>query len=630
MKDERSVSGVPENIDGEEVEVKDEKELLTAVTAAKNGEDGAFEKVYEMSLPFAYSAASALLKSKEDIEDALQNSFLYVSKYISDLRIPEAYLKWLNKIVINECRKILIDHTKRFKIFSAEKTHRMMNDVGGDKEFENLEKIDLAQTVKDAIEGMPPKKRDILKLYYFEHLSYTEIAERLDIPQGTVMSRLHGAKKELEKRLKAMQKDGTVLWSLPVLPLAGALFAYNVKSQIPAALAGQAAASTASAAGVSAASSAASSSGAAASASLGAGASASAGGAAAAAGASVAVKAAAIAVAATVAVGSGAAAKKVIDKRAFAAEAAYTEQEFIESTDSHSQTDLSDESLSAQTNEGFTEISLENGDFSQNSSSAPSHYAVLPADESNSPTVKNANSGGNKESAKTQTPSSDKEENASTTAKEKSTWHTERTKADRTATKADEKPSPDEASVTETSAETTSSSRRSETTTKNNTTTTRKSAATTTQKSVTTTTAQSSADDFSVSDGVLGKYSGSSSSVTVPSSVNGSKVTAIGARAFEGSSVTSVTIPDGVAKIGQMAFSDCALLTSVTLPSTLTSIGDCAFDGCAKLKSITIPSSVVSIGDDAFDGCDELVIRCSEGSYAQTYAEENSIDYVIV
>ncbi len=147
---------------------------------------------------------------------------------------------------------------------------------------------------------------------------------------------------------------------------------------------------------------------------------------------------------------------------------------------------------------------------------------------------------------------------------------------------------------------------------------------------MTTTTAQSSADDFSVSDGVLGKYSGSSSSVTVPSSVNGSKVTSIGARAFEGSSVTSVTIPDGVAKIGQMAFSDCALLTSVTLPSTLTSIGDCAFDGCAKLKSITIPSSVVSIGDDAFDGCDELVIRCSEGSYAQTYAEENSIDYVIV
>ena len=71
-------------------------------------------------------------------------------------------------------------------------------------------------------------------------------------------------------------------------------------------------------------------------------------------------------------------------------------------------------------------------------------------------------------------------------------------------------------------------------------------------------------------------------------------------------SLTSVTIPDGVTSIGDYAFSGCTSLASVTIPDSVTSIGDSAFESCDSLTSVTIPGSVTSIGSWAFYDCDAL------------------------
>lgn len=103
--------------------------------------------------------------------------------------------------------------------------------------------------------------------------------------------------------------------------------------------------------------------------------------------------------------------------------------------------------------------------------------------------------------------------------------------------------------------------------------------------------------------------------VTIPSTIDGYKVTKIDGGAFSYiDSITSVIIPDTITSIGGNAFYRCNNLVSVTLPDGLTEIKDYTFYCCDSLKSIIIPSSVSEIGFEAFYGCDSLVsVTIQEG-----------------
>ena len=130
--------------------------------------------------------------------------------------------------------------------------------------------------------------------------------------------------------------------------------------------------------------------------------------------------------------------------------------------------------------------------------------------------------------------------------------------------------------------------------------------------------------------------------LVIPDTIGGNPVTSIGTQAFGScTSLTSITIPDGVTSIGEGAFLDCTSLTSLlvdtghpnyisvdgvlfnksmtsllvypagkagtyTIPNSVTSIGDYAFGSCTSLTSITIPDSVTSIGEGAFLECTNL------------------------
>lgn len=117
---------------------------------------------------------------------------------------------------------------------------------------------------------------------------------------------------------------------------------------------------------------------------------------------------------------------------------------------------------------------------------------------------------------------------------------------------------------------------------------------------------------------------------TIPTSLNGVAITAIGAEAFSGcTALTSITIPSGVVSIGNHAFSYCQKLTSITIPDSVTSLGIYAlyncraltsavigngvkeitkqtFSYCTSLTSVTVGSGVTSIGEKAFYGCTAL------------------------
>lgn len=88
----------------------------------------------------------------------------------------------------------------------------------------------------------------------------------------------------------------------------------------------------------------------------------------------------------------------------------------------------------------------------------------------------------------------------------------------------------------------------------------------------------------------------------------------------------AVKIPDTVTKIGAVSFYGCSVLKEIKLPAGVTAIGNNAFYACKGLSSITVPNSVTSIGGNAFRTLNSaFVLKCFKGSYADTYAKNNSI-----
>lgn len=105
------------------------------------------------------------------------------------------------------------------------------------------------------------------------------------------------------------------------------------------------------------------------------------------------------------------------------------------------------------------------------------------------------------------------------------------------------------------------------------------------------------------------KYTGD---IVVPSKVKASdgksyKVTGIDDRCFQNcKTVTSVTLPSTISKIGQYCFADCEQMKSVNIPSAVKTISQYTFSNCSQLVNVNIPSSVTSIGYACFEGCTSL------------------------
>ena len=116
--------------------------------------------------------------------------------------------------------------------------------------------------------------------------------------------------------------------------------------------------------------------------------------------------------------------------------------------------------------------------------------------------------------------------------------------------------------------------------------------------------------EYSISAGkavVVNVSTNTKGEIIIPAQLGGCPVTSIGASAFfDCSSLTAVTIPDGVTSIGESAFSGCSALTSVTIPDSVTRIGVSAFSNCSSLTEVTIPDSVTRIGVSAFYYCSSL------------------------
>lgn len=106
---------------------------------------------------------------------------------------------------------------------------------------------------------------------------------------------------------------------------------------------------------------------------------------------------------------------------------------------------------------------------------------------------------------------------------------------------------------------------------------------------------------------VITSYIGEGGAVSIPSSINGKKVTAIGENAFfQCDTITEVEIPDTVTVISDNAFMECSAMKKVIIPASVTEIGVCAFSGCSSLVTVKLPDSVKIVREAAFTDCTSL------------------------
>ena len=97
-----------------------------------------------------------------------------------------------------------------------------------------------------------------------------------------------------------------------------------------------------------------------------------------------------------------------------------------------------------------------------------------------------------------------------------------------------------------------------------------------------------------------------------------SPIQEIGKSTFQSSSLTKISLPSSLTKIGENAFYRCEDLTSIEIPSSVTEIGVSAFKNCLNLSSVIINSHVLTLGSEAFRNCSklqEIVFNCSQAEY---------------
>lgn len=160
---------------------------LEKVKKAKEGDVEAVGEILLENMQSMYRVALSILRTEEEIYDAIANTTVRVFEKINTLKKEEFFKTWLTRILINECYKIYNQNKKIIYLENCNQETLTYNDTYVDFEMRNL--------VKNLGEDL----KEIVILYYFEDFSVKEIAKMLKIPEGTVKSRLSRARKELEK-----------------------------------------------------------------------------------------------------------------------------------------------------------------------------------------------------------------------------------------------------------------------------------------------------------------------------------------------------------------------------------------------------------------------------------------------
>lgn len=169
----------------------------TLILRLRQGDTAALAQIYERYKDRIYRTALAITRDPAAAEDILQECFIRLFTHADRLHTDEPIGPWLYRVAVNLSADWL-SHRQRWFGLVNRLVERWTAPLRVEREVEERE---LQEKVQNAIRSLPLAQQVVVVLYYLEGLSLKEIAEILEVPEGTVKSRLHYAREALRERL---------------------------------------------------------------------------------------------------------------------------------------------------------------------------------------------------------------------------------------------------------------------------------------------------------------------------------------------------------------------------------------------------------------------------------------------
>lgn len=179
---------------------------------AQNGEQRAFQTLVEKYQRKAYSVAYSMVRNQDDAMDLTQDAFVKAYRNLANFQGSSSFYTWLYRIVVNLCidhlrksnrvQNVDYDDTFRRNDENAQGGEALLPSMMGSNPSKALGRKELLEQMQKALESLSPNHRTAIILREVEGLSYEEMAEAMNVSKGTVMSRLHHARKNMQAALR--------------------------------------------------------------------------------------------------------------------------------------------------------------------------------------------------------------------------------------------------------------------------------------------------------------------------------------------------------------------------------------------------------------------------------------------
>ena len=172
------------------------------VARSQSGEPSAFEELVRRYRNDVYGLSYHYLRNREEAWDVSQEVFIKAYRSLGRFRGDAGFKTWLLRITANHCKDFFKKRRLKTVSIDAMPTQDFIPAVSDPRR--DLANTELGQAIQSALEGISPKHRLAFVLRELEGMSYKEMAEVMNCSEGTVMSRLHHARKKLQAKLVTM------------------------------------------------------------------------------------------------------------------------------------------------------------------------------------------------------------------------------------------------------------------------------------------------------------------------------------------------------------------------------------------------------------------------------------------